>query len=133
ALPILRLARRPQPQRRPRVNRLLRGFFGIAAILLPAMALAQDGQIAGTVRDISAGVMPGVTVEATSPALIEKVRTTTTDTNGQYRLTNLPIGTYTVTFTLAGFAPQRHDEVMLTSGFTAPVNATLTVGRVVET
>ena len=72
--------------------------------------------------------MPGVTVEATSPALIEKVRTTTTDTNGQYRLTNLPVGTYTVTFTLGGFTPQRHDNVVLSSGFTAPVNTVMTVG-----
>src|SRR5690348_14149938 len=96
-------AKRPQPQRRTRVKRVLKGLIGLAAILLPAIALAQDGQIAGTVRDSSAGVIPGVTVEATSPALIEKVRTTTTDTNGQYRLTNLPVGTYTVTFTLGGF------------------------------
>ena len=87
------------------MRRVLRALIGIAAILLPAVALAQDGQIAGTVRDTSAGVMPGVTVEATSPALIEKVRTTTTDNNGQYRLTNLPVGTYTVTFTLGGFGP----------------------------
>src|SRR5690349_18434721 len=129
----LRHARRPQPQRRPRVSRMLRCLIGIAAILLPAVALAQEGQIAGTVRDTSGGVIPGVTVEATSPALIEKIRTTTSDANGQYRLTNLPVGTYTVTFTLSGFQSQRHDNVQLTSGFTAPVNAAMGVGGLQET
>src|ERR1044072_4384597 len=102
--------------RRPRVSRMLRCLIGIAAILLPAVALAQEGQIAGPVRDTSGGVIPGVTVEATSPALIEKVRTTTSDANGQYRLTNLPVGTYTVTFTLGGVGTQRHDNSELSSG-----------------
>ena len=111
---------------------VLKGFLAIAAILVPAMALAQDGQIAGTVRDSSAAIIPGVTVEATSPALIEKIRTTITDTNGQYRLTNLPVGTYTVTFTLPGFTAARFDNIILSSGFTAPVNATLTVGGLAE-
>jgi hypothetical protein len=111
---------------------MLRGFVAIAAILLPVSALAQDGQIAGTVRDTSAGVMPGVTVEATSSALIEKVRTTTTDANGHYRLTNLPVGTYVVTFTLGGFTTQRFDNIAISSGFTAPVNVTMTVGGLAE-
>ena len=103
------------------------------AVFLPAAAFAQEGQIAGTVRDASNAVMPGVTVEATSPALIEKVRSTTTDTKGQYQITNLPVGTYTVTFTLSGFTKQQRDGVVLTSGFTAPVNATMSVGQVAET
>ena len=104
-----------------------------ALALVPATALAQDGQIAGTVRDSSGAVIPGVTVEATSPALIEKARSAITDTNGQYRLTNLPVGIYKVTFTLSGFTKQERDEVELTSGFTAPVNATMSVGQVSET
>src|SRR5688572_21613273 len=91
--------------------------------LLPAAAFAQEGQIAGTVRDSSGGVMPGVTIEVTSPALIEKVRTAVTDTNGQYRITNLPVGVYSVTFTLSGFSKQQQNDVQLTSGFTAPINA----------
>jgi hypothetical protein len=103
------------------------------AVLWPAAALAQEGQIAGTVRDASDAVMPGVLVEVTSPALIEKVRSTTSDGNGQYRITNLPVGTYTVTFTLQGFTRQQHDSIVLTSGFTAPVNATMTVGQLSET
>ena len=80
-----------------------------------------------------AAVMPGVTVEVTSPALIEKVRSAVTDTNGQYRITNLPVGTYTVTFTLAGFTTQQRDNIVLTTGFTAPVNATMSVGQLAET
>ncbi|HKE86631.1 MAG TPA: carboxypeptidase-like regulatory domain-containing protein, partial [Vicinamibacterales bacterium] len=104
-----------------------------ALALLPATASAQEGQIAGTVRDSSGAVIPGVTIEATSPALIEKVRSATTDTNGQYRLTNLPVGIYKVTFTLSGFAKQERDAIELTSGFTAPVNATMSVGNLAET
>jgi hypothetical protein len=79
-------------------------------VLWPAVALAQEGQIAGTVRDTSGAVIPGVVVEATSPALIEKVRSATSDENGQYRLTNLPVGTYSVTFTLQGFTRQQRDN-----------------------
>jgi len=101
--------------------------------LLPAAAFAQEGTIAGTVRDSSGAVMPGVTVEVTSPALIEKVRSATTDQNGQYRIAALPIGTYTVTFTLEGFTKQQRGDVILTSGFTAPINATMSVGQLAET
>jgi hypothetical protein len=77
--------------------------------------------------------MPGVLVEVTSPALIEKVRSATTDAAGQYRITNLPVGTYAVTFTLEGFTKQQRDNIVLTTGFTAPVNATMTVGQLQET
>src|SRR5206468_2711161 len=77
-------------------------------------------------------VVPGVLVEVTSPALIEKARSATSDGSGQYRITNLPVGTYTVTFTLQGFAKQQRDNVVLTSGFTAPVNATMSVGQLAE-
>src|SRR6185436_15717787 len=96
-------------------------------------AFAQEGMIAGVVKDGSGGVMPGVTVEATSPALIEKVRSAVTDTSGQYRLTNLPVGVYKVTFTLSGFSKQERDGIELTSGFTASVNASMTVGQLTET
>jgi hypothetical protein len=102
-------------------------------VLLPSTAYAQEGQITGTVRDAQMAVMPGVTVEATSPALIEKVRTTTTDAVGAYRITNLPVGTYKVTFSLAGFNKQERDDIVLTSGFTAAVNGTMTVGQLTET
>jgi len=98
-------------------------------MLLPASVLAQQGSIAGTVRDAQGGVMPGVLVEVTSPALIEKVRSTNSDQNGQYRITNLPVGTYSVTFSLEGFTKQQQNNVALTTGFTAPVNGTMTVGQ----
>src|SRR5687768_4112214 len=117
----------------------MRGRFkvclAIAAVLalLPAAAFAQEGQITGTVRDGQGGVMPGVLVEVTSPQLIEKVRSTTTNNDGQYRLTNLPVGTYQVTFSLEGFTKQQQNNVVLTTGFTAPVNATMTVGQLTET
>src|SRR5688500_1920840 len=74
----------------------------MAAILLPSFAFAQ-GTLAGTVRDQSGGVLPGVTVEATSPALIEKVRTAVTDSAGQYRIPGLNPGTYSLSFRLSGF------------------------------
>ena len=102
-------------------------------VALAGTANAQQGQIAGTVRDTSGAVIPGVLVEVTSPALIEKVRSATTDESGQYRITNLPVGTYTVTFTLEGFSRQQRDNIILTSGFTAPVNGTMSVGQLAET
>src|SRR5262245_4502330 len=102
-------------------------------LVIPAMAYAQDGAIAGIVTDSSDALLPGVLVEVTSPALIEKARSTTTDGRGQYRITALPIGTYSVTFSLAGFSTVRREDVVLSSGFTAPVDAKLAVGRVTET
>jgi hypothetical protein len=112
-----------------------KAFLAIAAVLmlLPAAAYAQEGQITGTVRDAQEAVMPGVTVDVTSPALIERVRSATTDSSGQYRLTNLPVGTYTVSFSLGGFKKEERQGVVLTSGFTASVNATMTVGQLTET
>jgi hypothetical protein len=104
----------------------------VLSILVPALASAQ-GSIAGIVRDTSGAVLPGVTVEAASPALIEKVRTVVTDDTGQYQIVTLPPGGYTVTFTLAGFNTLRRDGVELTGNFTATVNADLRVGAVEET
>ena len=105
-------------------------------ILLPAAAGAQtavSGSIAGTVRDASGGVLPGVTVEASSPALIEKVRSAVTDGNGVYRIVDLRPGTYTVTFRLPGFTTFQREGVELTTGFTATINAEMKVGAVEET
>jgi hypothetical protein len=103
-------------------------------LLLPALAGAQavTGTIAGVVRDTSGAVMPGVTVEASSPALIEKVRSVTTDGQGLYRIVDLRPGVYTVTFTLPGFSTLRREGVELTSSFTATVNADLRVGALEE-
>ena len=110
-------------------------FLAITAVLflMPAAAFAQEGQIAGTVRDGSGAVIPGVSVEVSSPALIEKVRTTESDSSGAYRITNLPVGTYKVVFSLSGFTKQERDAVNLTSGFTANVNVTMAVGQLNET
>jgi Carboxypeptidase regulatory-like domain len=101
--------------------------------LWPIVASAQTSSIAGVARDASGGVLPGVTVEAASPALIEKVRSVTTDGSGQYKIINLRPGTYTVTFSLAGFTTVRREGIELTSDFTANVNGDLKVGTVSET
>jgi hypothetical protein len=100
----------------------------LALVLLPSVALAQAGNISGTVRDNQGGVLPGVTVEVTSPALIEKVRTSTTDSNGRYQIVSLPVGTYKVTFKLESFGTVEQGGVELTSDFTAPVNGVMKVG-----
>lgn len=102
-------------------------------LVIPTWAHAQEGAIAGIVTDSSNAVLPGVLVEVTSPALIEKTRSTTTDSNGQYRITALPIGPYSVTFTLASFNVVRRENIILSSGFTAPVDARMTVGQITET
>jgi len=101
-------------------------------VLIRAAALAQ-AVIAGTVRDSSGAVLPGVTVEAASPALIEKVRSAVTDTSGQYRVEDLRPGTYTATFTLPGFNTFKREGIELTGSFTATVNVELNVGAVTET
>ena len=101
-------------------------------ILVPAAVFAQ-GSIVGTVRDASGAVLPGVNVEASSPALIEKVRTVVTNSTGQYAVQDLRPGTYTVTFTLPGFTTVKRDGIELTGTFIATVNADLTVGGVQET
>jgi hypothetical protein len=87
----------------------------------------------GSVRDTSGAVLPGVTVEAASPALIEKVRTAVSDGAGQYRIENLRPGTYTVTFTLPGFSTVKREGVELTGTFVATINADLRVGALEET
>jgi Carboxypeptidase regulatory-like domain len=118
---------------------MVRGIARIAAVAvllaLPSPAATQTaaGSIAGLVKDASGAVIPGVTVEASSPALIEKVRTAQTDTEGRYQIVELRPGTYTVTFTLQGFSTVRREGIELTTGFTANVNADLKVGDVTET
>jgi hypothetical protein len=106
----------------------------IALIGLPAPSAGQAlGTIAGAVKDASGAVLPGVMVEASSPALIEKVRTVVTDGNGQYQIVSLPPGAYTVTFTLAGFSTVKREAIEVNVNFTATVNADLKVGTVAET
>jgi hypothetical protein len=100
--------------------------------LAPSLAYAQ-ATIAGVVRDASGAVLPGVTVEAASDALIEKVRSVTTDGTGQYRIVDLRPGTYSVTFSLAGFSTVKRDGIVLTGSLTANVPAELRVGTLEET
>ena len=100
--------------------------------LVPTAAFAQ-AVIAGTVKDSSGAVLPGVTVEASSPALIEKVRSAASDGTGQYRIEDLRPGTYDVTFTLQGFNTFKREGVVLTGQFTAQINAELKVGTLSET
>jgi hypothetical protein len=110
-------------------------LVGVALTLYgPASAFAQaTASIAGVVRDTSGAVLPGVTVEAASPALIEKTRTVVTDGGGQYKIEQLRGGAYTVTFSLSGFNTFRRDGIELSGSFAATVNAELRVGSIAET
>ena len=101
-------------------------------LLAPRLAHAQ-ASITGVVRDTSGAVLPGVTVEATSDALIEKVRSAVTDGSGLYRIVDLRPGIYTVTFTLPGFSAFKREGLELATDFNATVNADLRVGSLEET
>jgi hypothetical protein len=109
------------------------GLIALVTLIVPSFATAQSS-VAGLVRDASGAVLPGVTIEAASPVLIEKVRTATTDGGGQYRLTELPPGSYALTFTLAGFASVKRDAVAVSGfGTVVTINAELRVGGLQET
>jgi hypothetical protein len=111
----------------------LLGLAFAPAIATHALAQGQSGSIAGVVRDSSGAVLPGVTVEASSPALIEKTRATVTDGQGQYQIIDLRPGTYSVSFSLSGFSTVRREGIALTASFTAGINADLRVGSLEET
>ena len=117
------------------MRRLISSILLLAALLaMPAAAGAQElGTVAGVVKDSSGAVLPGVTVEAASPALIEKVRSVVTDGSGQYRIIGLPPGTYSVTFSLTGFSNVRREGLEVAIGVTAQVNVDMKVGAVAET
>lgn len=101
-------------------------------LLIPALAQAQ-ATLAGVVRDTSGAVLPGVTVESSSPVLIEKTRSAVTDGSGQYRITDLPPGAYTITFTLSGFNVVRREDVQVTGTGVIPINIDMRVGALQET
>src|SRR5689334_14616742 len=92
-----------------------------AIVLLPGVVQAQS--IAGVVRDASGAVLPGVTVEAASPVLLEKARTAVSDSTGQFRITDLTPGTYTVTYTLPGFVTVKREAVELSGNVVVTLNA----------
>src|SRR5688572_15567091 len=126
--------RHVRKQRREAMRKLARAIAATAwvLVLLPSTTWAQ-ASIAGVVRDSSGSVLPGVTVEVSSPALIEKVRSALSDSTGQYRVIDLRPGTYSVVFTLPGFNQFRRDGIELTGALTATVNADLRVGDLQET
>ena len=114
------------------MQRLLRVIVLTSVALMPATAFAQ-ASIVGTARDASGAVLPGVTVEASSPALIEKTRSVSTNGVGQYSIEDLRPGTYTVTFSLSGFTTVKREGIVLSGSFVATVNGDLKVGGVAET
>ena len=117
-----------------RLSRSVIAVMLFAGLLVSQTSAAQQAAgIAGLARDSSGAVLPGVTVEAASPALIEKVRTAVTDGQGRFNITDLRPGSYTVTFTLPGFSTFKRDGIDLVSGFTATANADMKVGGLEET
>src|ERR1043166_6970480 len=102
-------------------------------LLVSTRAYAQDPSILGIVTDESGGVLPGVTVTATSPALQVGSIAAVTDAHGEYRLTALPIGTYSVTYTLSGFSTVRRSDIVLTASFAAKLDVQMKVGDLQET
>lgn len=111
----------------------VRSVVLLVLVFAPSVAAAQTSTIAGTVRDASGGVLPGVTVEASSPALIEKTRSTVTGGSGTYSIVALRPGLYTVKFELPGFTTVIREGIELTSDFTATINVDLKVGALEET
>jgi len=106
--------------------------FLLSVLLFPSSALAQ-GSISGLVKDTTGAVLPGVTIEAASPVLIEKVRTTVSDSSGRYQIIDLRPGSYTVTFMLPGFNTVKRDGVAIAGSGNAVVDADLRVGALEET
>ena len=113
------------------------GRVGVAVFagvfLLARVAAAQDAGIGGLVKDATGGVLPGVTVTAASPVLIEQQRTAVTDGEGSLRHHPARPGVYTVTFSLSGFGTVVREGIRLSAGFTANVEGELRVGSVSET
>ncbi len=115
------------------MRRFLIGNFVVVSLAVAPIAAYAQASIAGSVRDNSGAVMPGVTVEASSPALIEKTRSVVTSGTGQYAIVDLRPGTYSVTFTLPGFNTVRREGIELTGNFVASVSVEMRVGAVAET
>ena len=115
------------------VTRFLVALSFCAVLLISAEASAQTQSIVGRVTDESGAVLPGVTVTTTSPALQVPSVSAVTDTNGDYRLSPLPIGTFSVTYELPGFETIRRADIRLTVGFVGRVDAVLKVGTLAET
>src|SRR5438128_1129602 len=109
------------------------GIVLLSVVLIAGTARAQEAAFAGVVKDPSGAVLPGVTVTAASPVLIEQQRVAFTDGDGRYIITQLRPGTYSITFNLQGFSPIVREGINLTAGFTAHVDTELRVGSLTET
>jgi len=107
--------------------------FVLGCIVLAPSVVHAQATLAGVVHDTSGAILPGVTVEAASPVLIEKTRSVATDGSGQYRFTSLPPGTYDVTFTLSGFSVVKREGVIVTGSGVIAINIDLRVGALAET
>src|SRR5215510_8714965 len=130
---VARSSRMHSGPRRPSMRGAAKSMVILAAaLLLPSLGFAQ-GTLTGAVKDQSGGVLPGVTVEAASPALIEKVRTAVTDGTGQYRITGLNPGTYSLTFRLSGFNAVKREGIELTGTTTLTIPIDMRVGALEET
>src|ERR1043165_8721024 len=113
------------------MRQFIPGLLALVALGIAAAGHAQTlGTIAGTVKDATGAVLPGVSVEVSSPALIEKTRSAVTDGAGAYAIVSLPVGTYSVTFSLQGFSSVKRDGIEMLANFTATVNAEMKVGTV---
>ena len=117
-----------------RIGSIRKGvFMALAALCLLPMAAQAQSAFTGTVKDTSGAVLPGVTVEAASDALIEKTRSVVTDENGAYRIVDLRPGIYSLTFSLEGFSTVKRDAIELESNFTMNINTDMKVGALEET
>src|SRR6266498_1829276 len=124
---------RAQPEQGACMRVLKRILIAMSCLaVLPASAYAQ-ATLAGVVKDTSGAVLPGVTVETSSPALIEKVRKAVADDTGQYRITELPPGRYTLTFALDGFNTVKRENIDVTGSGVIPINVEMRVGSLAET
>src|SRR5215218_2702904 len=116
-----------------RVRVRMLGLLAVLLLLLAPTSAWAQATLAGVVTDNSGAVLPGVSVEAASPALIEKVRTATTDGNGRYRIESLQPGLYSVTFSLGGFATVKRENVNVSGTGVITVDGNMRVGGVQET
>src|SRR5258708_4819858 len=114
------------------VKRSVSFAAAVLSLLRFPAAVSAQGTSSAVLTDTTGAALPGVTVQAASPALIEGSRDAVTDSAGQYSIVNLRPGTYTVTFTLTGFSTYRRENILLEANFTAPVNAEMKVGEVAE-
>src|ERR1051326_3864541 len=116
------------------MRQFIKGLLVLFVLGVAASSSAQTlGTIAGTVKDATGAVLPGVSVEVARPRLIGNLRSATTDGSGAYAIISLPVGTYSVTFTLPGFGTVRREGIDIVANFTATINAEMKVGQVAET